>query len=80
MFRASPLRNIALTAPYFHSGEVWSLEEAVATMGSSQLGHELDADEVRDITAFLHTLTGVQPTVEYPILPPSTAETPRPDR
>lgn len=80
VFRASPLRNIALTAPYFHSGEVWSLEEAVATMGSSQLGHELDADEVRDITAFLHTLTGVQPIVEYPILPPSTAETPRPVR
>src|SRR5690606_6080524 len=38
VFRAAPLRNVALTAPYFHSGEVWDLPEAVAIMGSSQLG------------------------------------------
>ena len=80
VFRASPLRNIALTAPYFHSGEVWSLEEAVALMGTSQLGTELNDDEVKSITAFLHTLTGDQPVVEYPILPASTADTPRPSR
>lgn len=78
VFRASPLRNIALTAPYFHSGQVWELEQAVAIMGSSQLGHTLNDDEVQAITAFLHTLTGEQPIVEYPILPPSTADTPRP--
>ncbi|MGC3655100.1 cytochrome C peroxidase, partial [Pseudomonas aeruginosa] len=23
VFRAAPLRNVALTAPYFHSGQVW---------------------------------------------------------
>jgi len=80
VFRAGPLRNIALTAPYFHSGEVWSLEEAVALMGTSQLGTELNDDEVKAITAFLHTLTGEQPTVEYPILPSSTASTPKPSR
>jgi len=80
VFRAGPLRNIALTAPYFHSGEVWSLEEAVALMGSSQLGTELNNDEVKAITAFLHTLTGDQPKVEYPILPPSTKDTPKPSR
>lgn len=78
VFRASPLRNIALTAPYFHSGEVWELEEAVAIMGSSQLGHELNDKEVKAITAFLHTLTGEQPKVEYPILPASTKDTPKP--
>lgn len=78
VFRASPLRNIALTAPYFHSGGVWELEEAVAIMGSSQLGHELNDQEVEAITAFLHTLTGEQPRVEYPILPPSTEDTPKP--
>ena len=80
VFRASPLRNIALTAPYFHSGEVWSLEEAVALMGTSQLGTELNDSEVKAITAFLHTLTGEQPVVEYPILPASTKQTPRPSR
>src|SRR5690606_5359291 len=78
VFRAGPLRNIALTAPYFHSGEVWDLEQAVAIMNSSQLGHELNGEEVKAITAFLHTLTGDQPRVEYPILPRSTAATPRP--
>lgn len=78
VFRAAPLRNIALTAPYFHSGQVWELEQAVAIMGSSQLGHELDGAEVKAITAFLGTLSGDQPTVDYPILPPSTSSTPRP--
>ena len=80
VFRAAPLRNIALTAPYFHSGEVWSLEEAVALMGTSQLGTELNDEEVTAITAFLHTLTGDQPVVVYPTLPASTADTPRPSR
>ena len=79
VFRAAPLRNIALTAPYFHSGQVWELEQAVAIMGTSQLGHELDGTEVKQITAFLHTLSGEQPKVEYPELPPSTASTPRPE-
>lgn len=79
VFRAAPLRNVALTAPYFHSGAVWSLEEAVAVMGRAQLGAELSAQEVREITAFLQALTGEQPTITYPLLPPSTASTPRPD-
>lgn len=78
VFRAGPLRNIALTAPYFHSGEVWSLEEAVAIMGTSQLGQDLEEGEVAAITRFLHTLTGDQPQVVIPILPPSTPATPRP--
>lgn len=78
VFRASPLRNIELTAPYFHSGQVWDLEQAVAIMGSSQLGQTLNDVETKHITAFLKTLTGEQPKVEYPILPPSTKNTPQP--
>lgn len=79
VFRASPLRNVELTAPYFHSGQVWDLEQAVAIMGSAQLGRELDDGEAAAIAAFLRTLTGRQPQVEYPVLPPSTASTPRPE-
>lgn len=79
VFRAAPLRNVELTAPYFHSGQVWDLEQAVAIMGSAQLGREIDDDEARAIAAFLRTLTGRQPRVEYPVLPPSTADTPRPE-
>ena len=79
VFRASPLRNIELTAPYFHSGAVWSLEEAVAVMGTAQLGAELNDGEVKSITAFLKTLTGKIPEVRYPELPPSTDDTPKPE-
>ena len=80
VFRASPLRNVELTAPYFHSGQVWDLEQAVAIMGTSQLGREISDDEASKIAAFLRTLTGEQPRIEYPILPPSTAGTPPPER
>lgn len=79
VFRAAPLRNVELTAPYFHSGQVWDLHQAVAIMGSSQLGHELDAAEVEAIARFLKTLTGRQPQVTTPLLPPSTSTTPRPE-
>lgn len=79
VFRAAPLRNIALTAPYFHSGVVWSLEEAVAIMGTSQLGTDLSEEQISDITAFLRTLTGEQPEVVHPVLPQRTDSTPLPD-
>lgn len=79
VFRAAPLRNVALTAPYFHSGQVWDLKQAVAIMGSSQLGHELNAAEVDSIAKFLQTLTGRAPVLEHPVLPVSTATTPRPE-
>lgn len=79
VFRAAPLRNIELTAPYFHSGVVWSLEEAVAVMGTSQLGADLSDDQVADIAAFLRTLTGEIPAVAHPVLPTSSATTPRPE-
>jgi cytochrome c peroxidase len=78
VFRAAPLRNIAVTAPYFHSGKVWDLTTAVEIMASSQLGAELSEGEVTDIVAFLGALTGEVPEVVYPILPAETAETPRP--
>ncbi len=78
VFRASPLRNIELTAPYFHSGAVWDLEEAVSIMGVAQLGAELNDEEVRKITEFLRALTGEIPRVVYPLLPVSTRDTPRP--
>jgi cytochrome c peroxidase len=79
VFRAVPLRNVELTTPYFHSGKVWNLEQAVAIMGVAQLGKELTPQETSDIAAFLRTLTGQQPRVELPLLPASTAQTPRPE-
>lgn len=78
VFRAAPLRNIALTAPYFHSGKVWDLKQAVAIMGTAQLGEELNDEEVDLIVAFLGSLTGKMPEVTYPVLPAETADTPQP--
>ena len=79
VFKSPSLRNITLTAPYFHSGKVWDLRQAVAVMGTAQLGAKLTEAEVDSIVAFLGTLTGRQPQVQVPILPPHTASTPLPD-
>ena len=78
VFRAAPLRNIALTAPYFHSGKVWGLKQAVAIMGTAQLGEKLEGNDVDLIVAFLESLTGRAPDVTYPVLPAETATTPKP--
>ncbi|MGA0539929.1 cytochrome-c peroxidase [Neotabrizicola sp. VNH66] len=78
VFRAAPLRNIALTAPYFHSGKVWDLSVAVEIMAESQLGEALAPEETRHIVAFLDSLTGTMPEVTLPVLPAETATTPRP--
>jgi cytochrome c peroxidase len=58
VFRVPSLRNVARTAPYFHDGSAATLEQAVETMGDTQLGLTLSTDEIGDLTAFLETLTG----------------------
>ena len=78
VFKAPSLRNIELTPPYFHSGKVWGIREAVKIMGAAQLGAVLTPEEVDKIAAFLKTTTGVQPKVEYPVLPAPTEQTPKP--
>lgn len=78
VFRSPTLRNIALTAPYFHTGRAWDLRQAIGVMGSSQLGAQLTTDEIDKIASFLGGLTGEQPKIVYPLLPPSVTSTPRP--
>lgn len=78
VFRSPSLRNVAITYPYFHSGVVWSLKEAVVVMGSAQFGIQLNDKETDEITAFLESLTGRQPRVVYPIMPASTDTTSHP--
>lgn len=80
VFRAAPLRNVALRAPYFHSGQVWSLKQAVGVMGAAQLGIKLTDKEEDSIVAFLQTLNGQMPKIEYPILPTRTDATPVPQQ
>ena len=58
VFRVPSLRNVALTAPYFHDGSAPSLEEAVAIMARVQLGRTIDDHDIELIVKFLQTLTG----------------------
>jgi cytochrome c peroxidase len=48
-------------------------------MAVSQIGAPVNAEEIQKIVAFLETLTGEQPRIVYPILPPGVAATPRPE-
>ncbi len=57
LFKVPSLRNIALTAPYFHDASTPSLEQAVAIMGRYQLGVALPDADVALIAAFLKSLT-----------------------
>lgn len=57
-FRVPSLRNVALTAPYFHDGSAATLPEAVRVMAKYQLGRSMAEQDLNDIVAFLHTLTG----------------------
>jgi len=58
MFRVPSLRNVALTAPYFHNGSVASLEEAVSAMFKYQLGRDAPKQDQELIVRFLKTLNG----------------------
>jgi cytochrome c peroxidase len=78
MFKVPTLRNVELTYPYFHDGAAATLEEAVDIMGRLQLGRKFTKEENAKIVAFLKTLTGKQPEITLPILPPSVNETPKP--
>ena len=69
VFRIAPLRNVALTYPYFHDGSAATLEEAVSVMGSAQLGRQFNEEEISQMVAFLESLTGEFPLVTYPQLP-----------
>ncbi len=69
MWRVPSLRNIAITAPYFHNGSVANLNEAVRVMAKTQLNKELSAEQVTSIVAFLGALTGERPTIIAPTLP-----------
>ena len=63
VYKVPTLRNIALTAPYFHDGSVATLKEALQKMAFHNLGFELSEEEVTALEAFLMTLTGERPAI-----------------
>ncbi|KAF3977193.1 MAG: c-type cytochrome [Methylococcales symbiont of Iophon sp. n. MRB-2018] len=74
-WKVPTLRNIALTAPYFHNGKVKTLDRAVKIMAKMQLGKDLSDDEADDIVAFLGALTGQFPKQSMPVLPAYSGKT-----
>jgi cytochrome c peroxidase len=73
-YRTPGLRNVALTAPYFHDGSAKTLADVVRFYnegGRQNINREwdldaltLDEDEQRDLVAFLESLTGRSPNAE----------------
>ena len=73
VFKVPTLRNVEMTAPYFHDGSVAEMAEAISIMGKIQLGKALLGQEVEEIISFLKCLTGPIPeeALKVPVLPPS---------
>lgn len=73
-YRTPSLRNIALTAPYFHDGSAKTLADVVRFYnegGRQNINREWDLnalalteDEQRDLAAFLGSLTGRMPNAD----------------
>jgi cytochrome c peroxidase len=58
VFKVPGLRNVALTAPYFHDGSAATLEDAVDVMFRFQLGRAAPAKDKESIVKFLRSLNG----------------------
>jgi cytochrome c peroxidase len=79
LVKVPTLRNITQTAPYYHNGKIWSLKEAIVEMGRVQLGTKISDAEATSIEEFFKALEGRKPIFSIPMLPASTATTPKPD-
>ena len=57
-FKVPTLRNVALTAPYFHDASAKDLKEAVRVMGHFQSNKDFSDKELDELVSFLESLTG----------------------
>ena len=63
VYKVPTLRNIALTAPYFHDAKANTLEDAIFEMSEHQLNENISKEEVQKIVLFLITLNGDIPKI-----------------
>lgn len=61
VYKVPSLRNVALTSPYFHNGNIVKLTDAINEMGKHQLGIDIPNNDILKIEAFLKTLNGEIP-------------------
>lgn len=66
-FKAGSLRNIALTAPYFHNGSIKSLQEM---LGARIPDHSVAPPDIPQLLAFLQTLSDESITAELKFADP----------
>jgi len=66
MVKVPTLRNVTLTAPYFHNGQVWELSEAIKEMGRIQVGYKanMNATNKKDLNLKLMPITFKEQEVE----------------
>jgi len=70
LIKVPSLRNITLTAPYFHNGTVDKLSDAIKEMSRIQLSiTDIEDDEVYDLIAFFKALEGRKPKFTMPNIP-----------
>ncbi len=67
VFKTSSLRNVTLSAPYFHDGEVGNLAEAIDKMAYLQLDKKLKDKQINNILRFLTTLADEKLTTTAPM-------------
>jgi len=63
VYKVPTLRNITLTAPYFHNGKAKDLDEAIYTMGYYNLGVKISKEDIALLKHFLKTLEGERPAI-----------------
>jgi cytochrome c peroxidase len=79
VFKVPSLRNVAMTAPYFHDGSAKTLVDAVRSMAEHQLEDTLVDAEIASIVVWLGSMTGEIPKAYSvdPTLPADGPTTPR---
>ena len=63
VFKVPTLRNITLSAPYFHDARAKTLNEAIEKMAYHNLGIDITEEEIKSIILFLKSLEGEQPKI-----------------
>lgn len=62
-YKVPSLRNIEKTAPYFYSGEVIDLKDAIKAVGKMLLNYDLSEEQTHELYKFLLTLSGEKPEI-----------------
>jgi len=70
VFKVPTLRNIELTAPYFHNAGAKTLDQAINIMGLNQLGRQIPDEDRAKLADFLTSLTGKLDVT--PLAPPAS--------